>query len=280
MSFGIALSGGGIKGAAHIGVLQALKEENIKIDYISGTSAGSIVASLYAAGYTPYEILKLFNGYADKIIEFDKKLMFKIISSFANQNRQITNMTRSDNLESLLYSALKLKKVVYISDIKDIKLAITTVDINSGDTVYFTNEEPKRNYNAKLASIIRASSGIPIIFEAKTYKNMLLVDGGIKVNVPVKILKEMGADKVLAINLQNKITPLYNKSIFDVGFRCIDIMGNEIVKDELKEANLILDPDLSEINLFDLKLINTAANIGYYKAKENIEKIREMYINS
>ena len=71
MSIGLALSGGFVKGAAHIGVLQALEEENIKVDYISGTSSGSIVATLYAAGYSPNSILTLFNMYCKQMISFD-----------------------------------------------------------------------------------------------------------------------------------------------------------------------------------------------------------------
>ena len=79
MALGLALSGGGAKGAAHIGVLQALKEENINIDYISGTSSGSIVATLYACGYTPYQILSIFNNFCGQIFDFDTKLLFKAV---------------------------------------------------------------------------------------------------------------------------------------------------------------------------------------------------------
>ena len=81
MNIGIALSGGGIKGAAHIGVLEALEEENIKIDYISGTSSGSIVATLYAVGYKPQEILKMFSMYCKFISKTDKKLPLRCIKT-------------------------------------------------------------------------------------------------------------------------------------------------------------------------------------------------------
>ena len=81
MNIGLALSGGGIKGAAHIGVLEALREENISITHISGTSSGSIVATLFAIGYTPEEILKMFNMYCKFISRTDKKLPLRCIKT-------------------------------------------------------------------------------------------------------------------------------------------------------------------------------------------------------
>ncbi len=79
MKLGLCLSGGGIKGASHVGVLQALEDENIKIDYISGTSSGSIVATLYAIGYKPSEIYDFFKQYAKQITKIQKKEIIKII---------------------------------------------------------------------------------------------------------------------------------------------------------------------------------------------------------
>ena len=82
MSFGLPLSGGGAKGSAHIGVLQALKEENINIDYISGTSSGSIIAALFAAGYNPFNIYDIFKSYCSHIFDCDKKLPYIVAGSF------------------------------------------------------------------------------------------------------------------------------------------------------------------------------------------------------
>ena len=79
MSLGIAMSGGGVKGVAHIGALKALEEENIKIDYIGGTSSGSIVATLYAAGYKPDDIYYIFKMYCKKIKYVDFKNIFKLL---------------------------------------------------------------------------------------------------------------------------------------------------------------------------------------------------------
>ena len=79
MKIGLCLSGGGIKGAAHIGVIKALEEENIKFDCVSGTSSGSIVASLYAMGYTPEDMLELFKNYGKEISKIDWCIIFKLI---------------------------------------------------------------------------------------------------------------------------------------------------------------------------------------------------------
>ena len=132
---GIALSGGGAKGAAHIGVLQALHEANIKVDLISGTSSGSIIASLYAAGYEPYDILKIFNAYCTHIADYDKMLPFKLGSVFFKGRINIKGFVKGDKLENTLYKYFKYKNVANIRDIK-MPLAIPTVDLNTGEVVF------------------------------------------------------------------------------------------------------------------------------------------------
>ena len=81
MSLGLALSGGGAKGAAHIGVLMALEEDGIKLEYISGTSSGSIIAGLYACGYSSNDLIKFFNMYCNEIGDYDKMIGFKVLST-------------------------------------------------------------------------------------------------------------------------------------------------------------------------------------------------------
>ncbi len=226
MSIGLALSGGGVKGAVHIGVLQALKEENIKIDYISGASSGSIVASLYAVGYSPYSILNLFNHYSNKIVGIDKK---SILKSFFNINKGVKCINKYDNLENILKFIYKSQGVIDINEVK-CNIAISTVDINCGEVVYFLNRNLKGDYKetiescGNLSSIVKASCSYPIIFEPKIYKNKLLVDGGLKKNLPVSILKKMGAKKVIAVDLSNEICPMQDNNILNIGFRCLDIL--------------------------------------------------------
>lgn len=280
MAIGLALSGGGVKGAAHIGVLQALKEENIKVDYISGASSGSIVASLFAIGYSPYSILNLFNYYSNKIISIDGK---SILKSFMNISKCTKSINKYDNLENILKFIFNSRNVVDICEVET-NLAISTVDINVDKVVYFLNKQVKSDnindvyeYKGNLSSIVKASCSYPVIFEPKIYKGRMLVDGGLKNNIPVSILKKMGADKIIAVDLSNEIYPLNDSGILNVGFRCLDILGKIANEQEIKEADIVIKPKkLSNINILDFKYINMAANEGYYATKKNINNIKNI----
>ena len=139
MKIGLCLAGGGIKGAAHIGVLKAFEEKNIKIDMIAGASSGSIVASLYAMGYNADEIYKFFKEYSRKIKYADVKNIFKLVSGLILNNKiNITGMTAGRNLEKLIEEKAIQKKIKNVRDIK-FPLFISSVDLKNGDTYIFTN---------------------------------------------------------------------------------------------------------------------------------------------
>ncbi len=288
MSIGLALSGGGAKGAAHIGVLQALKEENIQIDYISGTSSGSIVASLYAVGYNPFNIYDLFDAYCSHIFDCDKKLPFRLAGTFFTGRVSIKGLAKGDKLEKFLKMYFAKKGVYDISDV-EFPLAIPTVDLTSGEEVYFLSKyidgESRSNgyddlpsyiYSSNLASIVRASSSFPAVFEPKIINSKVLVDGGVRVNTPVTILRKMGADKVLAVCFdKNDNCQSYTKNIIGITLKTFDIMGHQINEEELLKADYILTPNVEDVGLLDCSKTRKIINQGYYAVKNNIEKIRE-----
>ena len=104
MSIGLALSGGGAKGAAHIGVLEALQDNNIKVDYISGTSSGSIIAGLYAAGYTPNEILRIIVKHTKNtsLLDYDKTAPFKLMKILFSKKINLSGFIKGDKIEYLI----------------------------------------------------------------------------------------------------------------------------------------------------------------------------------
>ena len=104
MSLGLALSGGGAKGAAHIGVLKAFEDEGINIEYISGTSSGSIIAGLYACGYSPTDLIKFFNMYCNGIGDYDKMIGFKVLSTAFTGKIGIKGVPNTWNI--VVYSAI------------------------------------------------------------------------------------------------------------------------------------------------------------------------------
>ena len=143
MKLGIALSGGGIRGIAHAGVLKALEDNKIKVDIIGGTSSGSLIASLYAMGYSPYYIYILFKKYSSEITDINTSVIISGVSNFMRNKRVgMTGLKSGESLENI-YNEIALKKgIKKISDLK-MPIVIPTVDIINSKEYIFTNNIPK-----------------------------------------------------------------------------------------------------------------------------------------
>ena len=140
MKIGIALSGGGVKGATHIGVLRALEENNIKIDAIAGTSIGSAIAVLYAMGYNTDEIFKLVKYFAKSILKADPKYL---LTGFRSTKSIFgTGFISGEAIEDAIEECARLKGMKYLKDLK-MPIAIPTVDIKEGKEYVFTNKDDK-----------------------------------------------------------------------------------------------------------------------------------------
>lgn len=295
MSLGLALSGGGAKGAAHIGVLKALEDENIKIDYISGTSSGSIVAALYACGYNPKELITFFNMYCNGIGDYDKMIGLKALSTAFTGKIGVKGLAKGDKLEYIINNFCAKKHIKDISEVK-FPLAIPTVDINTGEIVYFlskgvntTNslsrdlfdDVPTYKYNGKLCSIVRASSSFPGVFEPKILEGRILVDGGVRVNTPVTVLRNMGADKVISVSFdKNKKYTDNSLNIISISLKAFDIMSHQVNEKELHKSDLIIRPKIpANISLLDCSKNNFLARAGYNRTKELINDIKNIIKN-
>lgn len=169
MSFGLCLAGGGVKGAAHIGVIKALEENNIKIDYISGASSGSIVATLYASGYSPDEIYSIFKKYAKKIKYVDFKNVFKCIYGLLFKRQIIINGLNSGNIiEKIIDESCYKKGITNISDIKK-PLLIPCIDLHTGKIYFFVSNLKRTSFsdeivysdNISIGKAVRASCSYP-----------------------------------------------------------------------------------------------------------------------
>lgn len=161
MKLGLALAGGGVKGAAHIGVIKALEENNIKIDAVAGTSMGSIVAALYSMGYSPEKMLEIF--------KFFSKEMLKTNASYYAENFKISKhilgygLYSGETIEMAIKQCAIAKGITNINEIK-MPLSIPTVDIVKGKKYVFTNGDLDEDYYIKDALIdkaVRASSSYP-----------------------------------------------------------------------------------------------------------------------
>lgn len=273
LKIGLALSGGGVKGAAHIGVIAALIENNIDFEIIGGTSAGSIVAALYSMGYTPNEMLKLFNYFA--------KIVMKNSPTYTHPDGtkglsiHMGGLLSGENISFAINEAAKYKKINSMEDLKKIIL-IPTVDVDNSKKYVFTNSQiNEENYikNGKIDMAVRASCSYPGIFAPCVYKTHKFVDGGILDNIPVDEVKKAGADFVIAIKFalnRNAKT----RGIYAVASKSIDIMFEKNSKYEIEGADYIINIDTKDATLLNIKKINDCYRYGYEQTLSKINDIK------
>ncbi len=285
MKLGICLAGGGVKGAAHIGALKAFEEEGIKFDYISGTSSGSIVATLYAVGYKPEEIYDLFKKYCKKIKYVDFKNILKAILGLILRREIIIDGLNSSNIiEKIINEACFKKNIENINQIKK-NLIIPAVDLNDGKVYLFSSKENRQTYsddmvyvyNANIGKVVQASCSYPGVFSPCKYNNTKLIDGGIRENIPWKVTKLNGADKVISIIFEKEISNKKSKeNIINVVSRAIDILSHELSNYELAGADYLLTIKTKDIDLLDISKIDYLYNLGYKTVKKEINKIKKI----
>ena len=283
MNYGICFSGGGIKGAAHIGAIKALEEENLKFDYISGTSSGSIIATLYATGYSSDEMLKFFKKYAKKIKYVDpKNILILLINLFIKRKIVIKGFNEGTIIERLLNKELNKKNIKNISDIKK-ELLIPSIDINTGEINVFISKENRAKYldniiyinNINIGKAVRASCSYPVVFSPCKIEGKQLVDGGLRENVPWKLTKEKGADKVLSIIFdEEKNKKNYCKNILEVASNSLGILCHEISNYDLEGADYLLKIKTEKVQLLDYKKIDELYLKGYEQTKNKIKEIK------
>lgn len=284
MKIGIALSGGGLQGFAHIGALKALEDLGINnIKYISGTSTGSIVASLYAMGYNTNEIEKIWKENYKKILKIKKRTIIKMVFNYILKKKSKTEgLIDGKVVEDLVNKQAIKKDIRKIKEIKEKKLAIATVDTKSiKECIFVSNNENLLNENVNyitdidVGKAVRASMAFPGIFTTLNYKEYNFIDGGTIDNLPTKILKDMGADKIIAIGFDiSRYNP--SDSFEDVVIRALDIFSYNDVKKGQEIADVSIEIYNSSTSLLNIKDIETTIKNGYNSVMNNKEKIYEL----
>lgn len=243
---GIALGGGAVLGAAHIGVLRALEEIDIEISYITGTSIGAFVGALYAFGNTSKDIEKIA-----------LELNWMDISGIAFfENGLLSNAKMGELLEKSL-GENKIEDA-------EIPFAAIATDISSGEKVIIDK--------GSVTQAVMASTCIPGVFSPVECNEKLLVDGGIVENIPIDTVKKMGADYVIGVDLNARKT--FNKpdSILDVMINSFHFTLKAAAKFQTENADLLITPDLSKFNMVSTDQIKELIEQGYKDAKEQLEK--------
>ena len=282
MKIGLCLSGGGVKGAAHIGALKALEEENIKIDCISGTSSGSIVSSLYAMGYTPNEIYLLFKKFGKEISKVDTLKIIKLIYGLIFKRKIIIEGLNSGNkLYKIVQEQASKKEIKQIKDIK-MPLIIPSVNLYNGEIYLFTSLENNRKYsdeyitlnNIEIGRAVQASCSYPGVFCPVNFKNKKLIDGGVRENTPWKELKELGADKIISIVFEKEEKIKKDVNMIDCIIKAMEIQSHELYNYEVDGLEYILKIKTDLTSLLEIEKIDELYKEGYKQTKRKMGKIK------
>jgi NTE family protein len=248
---GLALSGGGTRGYAHIGVLQALEDNGIRPDFLSGTSIGAFAAALYAFDIPLKDILELAKGMAPVHVS---KLKLSRLALFSNEE-----------LGRLIQSTRIGKARIEDSPVP---LAIVTVDIENGVKVVLQQGE--------VAPAVMASNAVPGLYRPITIDGRMLVDGGIAEDVPISPLRQMGAEIVVAVNLSAERKYTKPDNIIDVILNAIDVAIDEETKVQVRAADVLIEPRLSDFPRMDVSRIDELVAEGYRSAEAAVGKIRHL----
>ena len=282
MSLGVALAGGGLKGLAHIGALKALEDLGIKIDYLSGTSSGSIFASFYAMEYTTDEIKEKTMECYKMLTKIEKRPIFKAGFSYITSGvAKIEGLVPGENIENLVKEVSKDKNITNMNQIK-IPYAIATVDtISTKECIFLSKEYNLKDddieyiYDAPIATATRASMSFPGVYTPCQYGKYNFIDGGTKDNLPVKILKDMGADKTLALSFRiDDYEP--KEDILAILLRTVDIFSLKDVRKAQKEADLAIEIDARGASLLEIDDADKLVQTGYDTIMNKKEEILKL----
>jgi NTE family protein len=235
---GIALSGGGSRGVAHLGVLKAFEELGVDIHVVSGTSAGSIAAALYASGMSADEIYKAMKD--KKFIDFAKIIL------------PVDGLMNLDNLRKNLNDVLKAKNFNEMSK----KLYIAVTNLYTGEIEYMNS--------GHVIDAVIASSSIPVLFSPVEINGQKYTDGGVLDNLPIKpLLKD--CDFIIAVDVMTteSITKLEN--LHDIAVRTFQLSISSISKEMKRKCDMLIEPHgLTEFNILDVSHFDHIYKIGYY----------------
>ena len=285
---GLALGGGSARGFAHIGVLRWFEEHRIPIDYISGTSMGGLIAGAYASGMSPQEIQDLMNA-----VDWD--LMFIADSPYRYKTfrRKQDKRRYPSQLEFGLKSGFTLpgglnpgQQVALLLD----RIALAYGNMESFDQLPtpfrcvatdLKNSEAVVLGRGSLAQAMRATMAIPGVFTPVNFENWLLVDGGAVNNIPADVTKKMGADTVIAVNVgaDSPTEQQTRASLVSLLGRTIDTMMTTSIRNALKDADVIVDPDLIGLTSGDWRRSGDLAERGYKAAEALRDKLLPLAVD-
>ena len=240
---GLALGGGAVLGAVHIGVIKALDDNNINIECISGTSIGALISALYACGTDGNCIEDILSNQS----WFD-------VSKLALSKMGILTNEKLGDLVTKHIDKKNFKET-------EIPLAIVASDLIKGERVIINEGD--------ISNAVMASTCVPGIFAPVTINDRVLVDGGITENIPISPLKEFGCDIIVGVDLTN-VNNVNPENIFDVLMNSFNIAQHNTSRLQQVDADIVIAPDLTKYNMVDTKQIPDLIDLGYQEVTKLI----------
>jgi len=252
IKIGLALGGGAARGFAHIGVIKALEAQGIFPDIVVGTSAGSVVGALYAAGSNGFDLQRT-------AMDMDEAAISDWALPFFSK---VSGVLKGDALQNYVNKAVRN---VPIERLK-IPFGAVATDLNTGKPILFQR--------GNTGQAVRASSAVPSVFQSVKIGNRSYVDGGLVAPVPVKFAKDMGADFVIAVNISTQTEAQAAASSLEVLMQTFSIMGQRLNYYELKEADIVIAPALGAMGGSDFAGRNRAILAGEQAAAAMMPQIK------
>ncbi|MCY7377498.1 MAG: patatin-like phospholipase family protein, partial [Pyrinomonadaceae bacterium] len=287
-SVGLVLSGGGARGFAHIGVLKILEENRIPVDYVGGASMGALVGSLYAMGKTPAEIEEFVGSLDwDKLLSgspsFDN-LSFRRKEDRRNIPAPITLRGKANNLNlpnalnpgheiGLLFDRATLPYAA-VNDFDNLPIPFRAVgtDMVKGESVTLKS--------GSLSRALRATMSIPGIFSPIEIDGKILADGGLVNNIPTDVVKAMGADVLIVVNIETQLGSRESlDSLLGVLAQTINIASLDNSRRSLRQADFIIAPELGDITIADFSNSKQIIELGYQGATEKIGLLKSLSLD-
>ena len=278
----LVLSGGGAKGYAHLGVLKVLEKENIKIDYIAGTSIGAFVGTLYSIGYSIDDIEKVLDNLNTESflesgtdltgLDLDKKESLKKYSFYINFDNNLNyslpkGLRETEEFYLVVKNLLKNYENIKNFDNFPIPIRVIATNLNTGETKSFSEGD--------IAKVLTAGMAIPTIFEPVEVNGALYVDGIVSRNLPVEEAYDMGADLVIASDVGTPVVKKDNYNILSVLNQMVAIQSSYITKGSKGKATVLISPDIKNISATDTTKRKDLINLGEVAAQNQISKLEE-----
>lgn len=278
---GVAFGGGSGKGVAHLGIIKCLEEENIRPSYVTGTSIGALLGSLYAYGYDFKKIEELARSVVNTDefkslgFEFFKNCehgnLLKRLNSYLKERFTFARMA----MVPFITKRETLRKVVemIVPDVNiselPVKFGVLTLDLESGNDVVIRK--------GSLIDAVMKSISIAGIFPSWDEDGKVLVDGGPTANVPVDALRDLGAEKVIGVNLSRELSREYDRdSALSINFRIDEIAKFRLNYMKALRADVLIEPDVERIHWADFSRIDFGIRKGYEATRNKMGVIRKL----